>query len=157
MVLSNVEIEHLLKLPERCLFSKFPEFVWAEAISTAFFTQNRSLLHTRYNKTPNELIKGRKPNVQYFYVFGSLCYLTHDRDDLKKIKPKADIEELNETPSKEDLDNLSGPLYEEYYATRIPKVLDNSVANSLDNDDTPLSSLIIVEDHDDPQIVSLLE
>nr|GEU79995.1 retrovirus-related Pol polyprotein from transposon TNT 1-94 [Tanacetum cinerariifolium] len=40
---------------------------------------------------PYELIKGRKPNVQYFYVFGSLCYPTNDRDDLRKMKPKVDI------------------------------------------------------------------
>ncbi|GJT73002.1 retrovirus-related pol polyprotein from transposon TNT 1-94 [Tanacetum coccineum] len=33
----------------------------------------------------------RKPNVQYFHVFGSLCYPTNDRDDLGKMKPKADI------------------------------------------------------------------
>ncbi|GJW86444.1 retrovirus-related pol polyprotein from transposon TNT 1-94 [Tanacetum coccineum] len=30
-----------------------------------------------------------KPNVQYFHVFGSLCYPTNDRDDLGKMKPKA--------------------------------------------------------------------
>ncbi|GJZ57479.1 retrovirus-related pol polyprotein from transposon TNT 1-94 [Tanacetum coccineum] len=53
--------------------------------------KNRSLVHTRYNKTPYELIRGRKANVQYFYVFGSLCYPTNDRDDLGKMKPKADI------------------------------------------------------------------
>ncbi|GJX16537.1 hypothetical protein Tco_0217369, partial [Tanacetum coccineum] len=52
---------------------------------------NRSIVHTRYNKTPYELIHGRKPNVQYFHVFGSLCYPTNDHDDLRKIKPKADI------------------------------------------------------------------
>ncbi|GJR08442.1 retrovirus-related pol polyprotein from transposon TNT 1-94, partial [Tanacetum coccineum] len=55
------------------------------------FTQNYSIVHTRHNKTPYELIRGRKPNVQYFHVFGSLCYPTNDRDDLGKIKPKADI------------------------------------------------------------------
>ncbi|GKF28444.1 retrovirus-related pol polyprotein from transposon TNT 1-94 [Tanacetum coccineum] len=73
------------------IFSKLPEFLWAEAISTACFTQNRSLVHPQYSKTPYELIKGRKPNVQYFHVFGSLCYLTNDRNDLRKMKPKADI------------------------------------------------------------------
>ncbi|GJT73837.1 retrovirus-related pol polyprotein from transposon TNT 1-94 [Tanacetum coccineum] len=52
---------------------------------------NRSILHTHHNKTPYELIRGRKPNVQYFYVFGSLCYPTNDRDDLGKMKPKDDI------------------------------------------------------------------
>ncbi|GJY57677.1 retrovirus-related pol polyprotein from transposon TNT 1-94 [Tanacetum coccineum] len=73
------------------IFSKAPEFLWAEAIATACFTQNRSIVHTQYNKTPYELIRGRKPNVQYFHVFGSLCYPTNDRDDLGKMKPKADI------------------------------------------------------------------
>ncbi|GJT38881.1 integrase, catalytic region, zinc finger, CCHC-type containing protein [Tanacetum coccineum] len=82
----------LVKVPRTMLiFSKSPEFLWVEAIFTACFTQNRSLVHTRYNKTLYELIKGRKPNVQYFHVFGSLCYLTNDRDDLGKMKPKADI------------------------------------------------------------------
>ncbi|GJX49688.1 retrovirus-related pol polyprotein from transposon TNT 1-94 [Tanacetum coccineum] len=63
----------------------------AEAVSTACFTQNRSIIHTRHNKTPYELLRDRKPNVEYFHVFGSLCYPTNDRDDLEKIKPKADI------------------------------------------------------------------
>ncbi|GJU17637.1 retrovirus-related pol polyprotein from transposon TNT 1-94 [Tanacetum coccineum] len=54
-------------------------------------TLNRSIVHTRYNKTPYEPIRGRKPNIQYFHVFGSLCYPTNDHDDLGKMKPKADI------------------------------------------------------------------
>ncbi|GJT06108.1 retrovirus-related pol polyprotein from transposon TNT 1-94, partial [Tanacetum coccineum] len=73
------------------IFSKSLEFLSAEAIATACFTQNRSIVHTRYNKTPYELIRGRKPNIQHFHVFGYLCYLTNDRDDLGKMKPKADI------------------------------------------------------------------
>ncbi|GKB64196.1 retrovirus-related pol polyprotein from transposon TNT 1-94 [Tanacetum coccineum] len=127
------------------IFSKTLEFLWAEAIATACFTQNRSLVYTRYNKIPYELIKGRKPNVQYFHVFGSLCYPTNDRDDLGKMKPKADI-----VPSKEDLDNLFGPLYEEYYATSTPEVSDDSAANTLPNEDTPSSSSIVVEEDEAP-------
>ncbi|GJT68443.1 integrase, catalytic region, zinc finger, CCHC-type containing protein [Tanacetum coccineum] len=73
------------------IFSRLPEFLWAEAVSTACFTQNRSIIHKRYNKTPYELLYGRNPNVDYFHVFGSLFYLTNDRDDLGKMKPKADI------------------------------------------------------------------
>ncbi|GKD35610.1 retrovirus-related pol polyprotein from transposon TNT 1-94 [Tanacetum coccineum] len=53
------------------IFSIAPEFLWAEAIATACFTKNRSIVHTRHNKTPYELIQGKKPNVQYFHVFGS--------------------------------------------------------------------------------------
>ncbi|GKB32077.1 putative ribonuclease H-like domain-containing protein [Tanacetum coccineum] len=45
------------------IFSKTSEFLWAEAIATACFTQNRSIVHIQYNKTPCELSRGRKPNV----------------------------------------------------------------------------------------------
>ncbi|GJU80232.1 integrase, catalytic region, zinc finger, CCHC-type containing protein [Tanacetum coccineum] len=51
-----------------------------------------------------------------------------------------------------DLDNLFGPLYEEYYATSSPEVSDNSAANTLDNDNTSSSSSIIVEEDEAPQI-----
>ncbi|GJU71475.1 retrovirus-related pol polyprotein from transposon TNT 1-94 [Tanacetum coccineum] len=37
------------------IFSKAPMFLWAEAVATACYTQNRSLIHTRHNKTPYEL------------------------------------------------------------------------------------------------------
>ncbi|GJZ51636.1 retrovirus-related pol polyprotein from transposon TNT 1-94 [Tanacetum coccineum] len=63
----------------------------AEAVSIACFTQNQSIIHIGYNKTPYELLHGRKPNVEYFHVFGSLCYPTNEQDDLGKMKPKADI------------------------------------------------------------------
>nr|GEX07852.1 hypothetical protein [Tanacetum cinerariifolium] len=60
-------------------------------------------------------------------------------------------------PSKEDLDNLFGPLYGEYYAMRTPEVSDNFATNTFDNEDTRSSSLIIVEDHDTPQIEDIAE
>ncbi|GKE73617.1 hypothetical protein Tco_1535658 [Tanacetum coccineum] len=66
-------------------------------------------------------------------------------------------EDSNSIPSKEDLDNLFGPLYEEYYATRSPEVSDNSAANTLDNEDTPSSSSIVVEENEAPQIVTSSE
>ncbi|GJS81147.1 retrovirus-related pol polyprotein from transposon TNT 1-94 [Tanacetum coccineum] len=135
------------------IFLKTPEFLWAEAIATACFTHNRSIVHAR-----------------------SLCYPTNDHEDLGKMKPKADIAmdsecnnsepEFNYTnfqdsledsqlvPSKSDLDNLFGPLYEEYYVTSPPEVSDNSIANTLDNEDTSSSLSIIVEEDEAPQIVS---
>ncbi|GJT86226.1 retrovirus-related pol polyprotein from transposon TNT 1-94, partial [Tanacetum coccineum] len=73
------------------IFSRLPEFIWTETVATACFTQNRSIFHTRHNKTHYELLRDRKPNVEYFHMFGSLCYPTNDRDDLGKMKPKADI------------------------------------------------------------------
>ena len=37
------------------LYSKLPHFLWAEAISTACFTQNRSIIHKRFNKPHTKL------------------------------------------------------------------------------------------------------
>nr|GEY17889.1 retrotransposon protein, putative, unclassified [Tanacetum cinerariifolium] len=47
------------------------------AVETAGFTQNRSLIRKRHNKTPYELLHNKKPNLSYFYVFGALCYPTN--------------------------------------------------------------------------------
>nr|GEY62773.1 hypothetical protein [Tanacetum cinerariifolium] len=62
-----------------------------EAIATACFTQNRSIIHRRFNKTPYELINGKKPDISFLYVFGSLCYPKNDREDIGKLGAKGDI------------------------------------------------------------------
>ncbi|GJZ03710.1 putative ribonuclease H-like domain-containing protein, partial [Tanacetum coccineum] len=63
----------------------------AEAIATACYTQNRSLIHTRHNKTPYELVHDKKPDLKFFQVFGSLCYPTNDSEDHGKLKATTDI------------------------------------------------------------------
>nr|GFA84087.1 integrase, catalytic region, zinc finger, CCHC-type, peptidase aspartic, catalytic [Tanacetum cinerariifolium] len=73
------------------IFSRAPLFLWAEAIVTACFTQNRSIIHRRFNKTPYELINGRKPDISYLHVFGALCYPKNDREDIGKLGAKGDI------------------------------------------------------------------
>ncbi|GJT20455.1 retrovirus-related pol polyprotein from transposon TNT 1-94 [Tanacetum coccineum] len=148
------------------IFSRLPEFLWAEAVATACFTQNRSIINTRHNKTPYELLRGRKPNVEYFHVFGSLCYPTNDRDDLGKMKPKADIgvfigysetsrDDLMNTPSKEDLDNLFGPMFEDYFEQKSSDTTINSAAQPThDQEDSPSTSSIIVDTHEAPPVVT---
>ncbi|GJS06826.1 retrovirus-related pol polyprotein from transposon TNT 1-94 [Tanacetum coccineum] len=63
-------------------------------------------------------------------------------------------EKLRAFYAKLDLDNLFGPLNEEYYATSSPEVSDNSAANNFDNDNTFSSSSIVIEEDEAPQIVS---
>nr|GEU84406.1 zinc knuckle CX2CX4HX4C [Tanacetum cinerariifolium] len=48
-------------------------------------------------------------------------------------------------------------LYEEYYVTRTPDVSNDSAINTLGNKDTPLSSSIIIEEDEAPQIVTSSE
>ncbi|GKB62487.1 retrovirus-related pol polyprotein from transposon TNT 1-94 [Tanacetum coccineum] len=70
--------------------AKIPLFFWAEAIATACFTQNRSLVIPRHEKIPYHIINGRKPTVKFFHIFGSLCYIVRDGENLDKIKEKGD-------------------------------------------------------------------
>ncbi|GJZ34885.1 retrovirus-related pol polyprotein from transposon TNT 1-94 [Tanacetum coccineum] len=73
------------------IFSKAPMFLWAKAVATACYTQNRSLIHTRHDKTPYELVHDKKPDLTFFRVFGALCYPTNDSEDLGKLQPMASI------------------------------------------------------------------
>nr|GEU41055.1 hypothetical protein [Tanacetum cinerariifolium] len=72
-------------------FANLPSFIWSEAIATACFTQNRSIIHKCFDKTPYELMNKRKPNIKFFRVFGCRCYLFNDYEDVGKLKAKGDI------------------------------------------------------------------
>ncbi|GJR83067.1 putative ribonuclease H-like domain-containing protein [Tanacetum coccineum] len=73
------------------IFSKAPMFLWAEAVATACYTQNRSLIHTRHNKITYEPVHDKKPDLTFLRVFGALCYTTNDSKDLGKLQAEADI------------------------------------------------------------------
>nr|GEZ81693.1 hypothetical protein [Tanacetum cinerariifolium] len=73
------------------IFANLPSFLWAEAIATACFIQNRSIIHKHFNKTPYELMNKRKPNIKFFCVFGCRCYLLNDYEDVGNLKKKMDI------------------------------------------------------------------
>nr|GEW40936.1 retrovirus-related Pol polyprotein from transposon TNT 1-94 [Tanacetum cinerariifolium] len=73
------------------IFSRTPLFLWAEAIATACFTQNRSIVNRRFNKTPYELINGRKSDISFLHVFGALCYPKNNREVIGKLGTKGDI------------------------------------------------------------------
>nr|GFB53430.1 retrovirus-related Pol polyprotein from transposon TNT 1-94 [Tanacetum cinerariifolium] len=70
--------------------AKVPLFFWAEAIATACFTQSRSLVIPRHEKTPYHIINDRKPSVKFFHIFGSVCYIVRDGENLDKMKEKCD-------------------------------------------------------------------
>nr|GFA70189.1 retrovirus-related Pol polyprotein from transposon TNT 1-94 [Tanacetum cinerariifolium] len=81
----------LVEAAQRMLSAaKVPLFFWAEAIATACFTQNRSLVIPRHEKTPYHIINERKPSVKFFRIFGSVCYIVRDGENLDKMKEKGD-------------------------------------------------------------------
>jgi hypothetical protein len=61
---------------------------WAEAINTACYSINRLYLHRILKKKSYELLTGKKPNVSYFRVFGSKCFILVKRGRKSKFAPK---------------------------------------------------------------------
>ncbi|GKD16290.1 hypothetical protein Tco_1205448 [Tanacetum coccineum] len=65
------------------------------------------------------------------------------------------LAESMNTPSKDDLYNLFGPMYEEYFEKRSSEVSINSATQQVhNNEDSPLTSSIIIEQQEAPPIVS---
>jgi hypothetical protein len=67
---------------------KTPDRFWVEAINIAYYCINRLYLHRILKKTSYELLIGKKPNVSYFRVFGSKCFILIKRGRNSKIAPK---------------------------------------------------------------------
>ncbi|GKE68637.1 retrovirus-related pol polyprotein from transposon TNT 1-94 [Tanacetum coccineum] len=73
------------------IYAKAPLFLLAEAVATACYTQNPSIIRRRHGKTPYELLHDRKPDLSYLHVFGALCSPNNDSENLGKLQAKADI------------------------------------------------------------------
>jgi hypothetical protein len=67
---------------------KTPDRFWAEAINTASYSINPLYLHQILKKTSYELLTGKKPNVYYFRVFESKCFILIKRGRNSKFAPK---------------------------------------------------------------------
>jgi hypothetical protein len=67
---------------------KTPEQFWSEAVNTASHAINRLYLHHLLKKTSYELLTDNKPNVSYFRVFGSKCYILVKKGRHSKFAPK---------------------------------------------------------------------
>jgi len=71
--------------------SGLPKSFWSEAVDTASYILNRGLIRPKINKTPYELLKGRKPNISYFRIFGCKCFIHNNgKDQLDKFDPRSD-------------------------------------------------------------------
>ncbi|GJU31648.1 retrovirus-related pol polyprotein from transposon TNT 1-94 [Tanacetum coccineum] len=64
------------------IYAKAPLFLWTEAVATACYTQNSSIIRLRHGKPPYELLHEKLPNLSFFHVFGALYYPTNDSENL---------------------------------------------------------------------------
>nr|GEY91266.1 retrovirus-related Pol polyprotein from transposon TNT 1-94 [Tanacetum cinerariifolium] len=96
------------------IYAQAPLFLWAEAMATACFTQNRSIIHLRHGKTPYELMHSKLPDLSFFHVLGALCYPTNDSENLVQDSCKKSSSSSSYVPpSRNDWDLLFQPLFDE--------------------------------------------
>jgi hypothetical protein len=67
---------------------KTPDRFWAEAINTACYSINRLYLHRILKKTSYEVLTGKNPNISYFRVCGSKCFILIKTGRKSKYAPK---------------------------------------------------------------------
>ncbi|GJZ79662.1 retrovirus-related pol polyprotein from transposon TNT 1-94 [Tanacetum coccineum] len=101
------------------IYAKASLFLWAEAVATACYTQNRSIIRLRHGKTPYEPLHDKPPDLSFFHVFGALCYPTNDSENLdeslKQLMTRAKPSSFNTVvpPSRTDWDLFFQPLFDE--------------------------------------------
>ena len=66
--------------------------LWGEVVNTACRTVNIVYFRLGTKKTLNELWKGRKPNVKYFKIFRSTCFILKDRENVGKFDSRSNEE-----------------------------------------------------------------
>ncbi|GJS10542.1 retrovirus-related pol polyprotein from transposon TNT 1-94 [Tanacetum coccineum] len=66
-----------------------PHKFWCNFVDTSTYIFNRILIRAILGKTPYELLRGRKPTLDYFRVFGSKCFILNTKDYLTKFDPKS--------------------------------------------------------------------
>nr|GEY61156.1 ribonuclease H-like domain-containing protein [Tanacetum cinerariifolium] len=70
--------------------SLLPITFWAEAVNTACYVINMTLVTNSYNKTPYEFLNGRTPRLDFIRPFGCPVTILNTLDPLGKFKGKAD-------------------------------------------------------------------
>ncbi|GJR60446.1 integrase, catalytic region, zinc finger, CCHC-type containing protein [Tanacetum coccineum] len=149
--LYTISISDMVASSPVCLLSK--------ATSTKSWLWHHILSHINFG-TINDLTKHDLVDGLSKFKYGKdhLCS-TCERGKSKKSShpPKLVLKSMN-IPSKEDLDNLFGPMYEEYFEKRSSKVSINSATQQVHNhEDSPSTSSTIVEEHEAPPIVTTSE
>nr|GFC00133.1 retrovirus-related Pol polyprotein from transposon TNT 1-94 [Tanacetum cinerariifolium] len=94
------------------IYAQAPLFLWAEAVATACFIQNRSIIRLRHGKTPYELLHSKLLELSFFHVFGALCYPTNDSENLGLVPTSSPFTSYV-PPLRNDWDLLFQPMLDE--------------------------------------------
>nr|GFA06586.1 retrovirus-related Pol polyprotein from transposon TNT 1-94 [Tanacetum cinerariifolium] len=96
-----------------------------QAVATACFTQNRSIIRLPHGKTPYELLHSKLPDLSCFHVFGALCYPTNDSENLGLVRTSSPSTSYV-PPSRNDWDLLFQPMFDELL-NPLPSVVNQAL------------------------------
>ncbi|GJQ97818.1 retrovirus-related pol polyprotein from transposon TNT 1-94 [Tanacetum coccineum] len=117
--------------------AKVPLFFWAEAIATTCFTQNRSLVIPRHEKTPYHIINGRKPSSRAYRVFNKrtriIVETIHVNFDELPQMTSDHVTEIATTSN--ELDLLFSPMFDELLNGTTPVASKSSAVTTADASD----------------------
>nr|GEW24836.1 integrase, catalytic region, zinc finger, CCHC-type, peptidase aspartic, catalytic [Tanacetum cinerariifolium] len=132
---------YTISLPDMAASS--PVCLMSKAFSTKSWLWHRKLSHLNFS-TINNLTKHA--------LVDGLPKFKYGKDHLYSAS-----ESLN-TLSKEDLDNLFGPMFDEYFEKKSSDMPINSAAQQVQNrEDSPVITSIDIEEHEAPPIVTTSE
>ena len=69
---------------------KVPIQLWAKALNTTCYIQNRVYLLPGTSTTPYEIWRGKKPNLKHLHEFGSTFFVLNDREHMSKFDSTSD-------------------------------------------------------------------
>nr|GEV18182.1 hypothetical protein [Tanacetum cinerariifolium] len=69
----------------------YSRFTWVKCLRSKDEAPDFIIKFLKMIQTPYELLHGKLPYLSFLHVFGALCYLTNDSENLEKLQPKADI------------------------------------------------------------------
>nr|GEV53283.1 putative ribonuclease H-like domain-containing protein [Tanacetum cinerariifolium] len=93
-------------------YAKALLFLWAEAVATACYTQNRSITRLRHGKTPYKLLHDKLPDLSFSIIEPTLHEMNHVIITLGLV-PNPPLSTLYVPPSRNDWDLLFQPLFDE--------------------------------------------
>ncbi|GJY01261.1 uncharacterized mitochondrial protein-like protein [Tanacetum coccineum] len=97
------------------IYAKAPLFLWAEAVATACYSQNRFIIRLRHGKTPYELLHDKLPDLSFFHdcSSGPALYEMTPATISSGLVPNHPPSTPFIPPSRTDWDILFQPLFDE--------------------------------------------
>nr|GEX34765.1 hypothetical protein [Tanacetum cinerariifolium] len=128
------------------IYAKALLFLWTEAVATACYTRNRSMIRLHHRKTSYRLLHNKPPDLSFLHVFGVLCYLTNDIKNLASYNRKLTLtlvisNEVEEYNHELDIAHMNN---DQFYGIKglpkTPTFCDDPLHESLHEDSTSQGS-----------------